>query len=97
VTANLLSIPAAAEIIDGTLRHVGELIEAGELQAVDIAVHRSKPGTTEGADGKTYPSRKRRLKVTAESVRAFIQRRTIGQKTPPRKRKPMAGVIEYFT
>lgn len=93
----LLSIPAVAEILDDTPRHVGELIEAGELTGVDTAVHRSKPGTVRGADGKSYPARKRRLKVTAESVRAFIARRAIGQKTPPRKRKPMAGVIEYFT
>lgn len=59
-----------AEILDATKRHVGQLIEADELVTVDIAVHRTKPNTTESADGQRYPSHKRRLRVTAESLRA---------------------------
>ena len=92
----LLSIPAAAEILDDTLRHIGELIEAGEITAVDIAVHRSRPGTAQGADGKQYPTRKRRLRVTAESIRLFIQRRAIEQQTAPQRRKRLQGVKRFL-
>ncbi len=92
----LLSIPAAAEILDDTLRHVGELIDAGELQAVDIAMHGAKPGTTEGVDGKTYSTRKRRLRVTAESVRQFIQRRTLGQASTAQRRKRLRGIKQFL-
>jgi hypothetical protein len=92
----LLSIPATAEILDDTPRHVRELITAGELEAVDIANHRTRPGKTKGTDGKTYPTRKQRLRVTAESLRLFIQRRTIGTKASIRRRKPAAEVIQFF-
>lgn len=60
----LLSIPAAAEILDDTPRHIAELIAAGELTAVDVAVHRgAKRGTTEGRDGKRSPDLARRPTV----------------------------------
>ena len=92
----LLSIPAAAEILDDTPRHVGELIEAGELTGVDTAVHRSRPGTVRGADGKSYPTSKRRLKVTAESVRAFITRRAIGKTPKAARRERLRGVVKFL-
>ncbi len=92
----LITIPAAAEILDVTPRHVHELIDVKELRGVDTAVHRAKPGTTEGSDGKRYPTRKRRLRVTAESVRLFIQRRTIGQQTAPQRRGRLQGIKHYL-
>ena len=50
----LLSIPAAAELLEDTERHVLALIEAGELDGVDIANHKAK-GTVQGADGIFSP------------------------------------------
>lgn len=97
MTVTLLSIPAAAELLDGTPRHVVELGENGDLVLVDIAVHRSRPGKTVGSDGRNYPKHKRRLRVTAESLRAFIVRRTIGQpQLSRRRRRKPEGIIDFF-
>ncbi len=92
----LLSIPAVAELLDDSERHVLALGEAGELKLVDIAHHAKNGGTVTGADGKRYPRRKRRLKVTAESVRQFIAGRTIGQEQPRRRRRQPEAIIEFF-
>jgi len=94
---NLISIPATAELLDGTERHVSALIDAGELDAVDTAIHRDKPGKTVGADGKKYSNRKRRLKITAESVRLFLARRLTHQERPARRRRrKSANITEFF-
>lgn len=93
---SLISIPAAAELLDDTERHVLMLGEAGELELVDIANHAKCGGTVQGADGKRYPRTKRRLRVTAESVRMFIQRRTIGAERPSRRRRRQQEVTEFF-
>jgi hypothetical protein len=93
----LLSIDAAAEILDATSRQILALVEAGELAAVDVAVHTAKPGRITCAYGVVRLRHKRRLRITAESLRDFVARRSIGPpKAVSRRRKPDSHVIQFF-
>lgn len=94
---SLISIQSAAEILDVTERHVLALVEAGELRAVDTAIHAKRQVTKKlGADGKRYPASKRRLRIDACSIKDFIARRTIGKEPSPRPRRTRdPEVIEF--
>lgn len=96
---SIVSLDAAAEILDCSRRHIEELIEAGELQAVDIAVHPTKDSTPRpGADGRLYSPTKRRLRVDAASIQAFIARRMINQPSQSRRRRRQpTDVIQFFS
>lgn len=91
-----ITATAASEILNVTARHIKDLVADGELRAVDVSRGDPKPGVTVGADGKTYPRHKPRLRIDAQSVAEFIARRTLGRPAPRATRRPRDhGTIEF--
>lgn len=84
-----VSLAAAAELLDCSTGHVLELCDAGEITAIDISARRGTGGVTIGVDGKRYPARKRRLRVSVESIRTFTETRVSQQQPQPPKRARM--------
>jgi hypothetical protein len=92
----LLSVNAVAETLDLPERQILALVNSGELIAVDVAVHAGRPGRITCTDGIVRRRQKRRLRITAASLRDFISRRQVGQPKAARRYKPESNVIQLF-
>lgn len=76
------TVPQLAKYYGVAPKKIRELVEAGELQAIDLA-----------SPSSTRP----RLAITEASVEAFEARRAVGPKPKPaRRRKTTASVKDYF-
>ena len=71
-----ITVAATAELLCCSREHVLTLIDRGELEAADIGTR----GPREG------PPKKRMLRISAESLRRFLESRTAEPPTPPPRR-----------
>lgn len=81
-TATFMTVEQLAERWAVRPEKVRQLILAGELEAVDVAVSRGKP----------------RYRISYEAVLAFERRRSVGRPAAPaptRRRRPTRKVREY--